>query len=135
MTRLQRLLRSPVYRPWFDRVHPIFWPVLWWQLEVTIAWMKRAGITDVMLTIHWWGGVEIVFTGDKQPDPSAYRPYVSTRPRWDNPSWESAVPLAFLFDPLTVRLDATSILPRDAGEVAAKQPEGALSLTSIPNTS
>jgi hypothetical protein len=134
MTRLRGLLRSPAYHPWFDQVHPFFWPVLWWRLEVTIAWMKRAGITDVMLKIHWWGGAKIVFTGDKQPDPSAYRPYVLIGPRWDNPSWASDVPLAFAFDPQTVRQDFSSICPCVAGEVAPKQAAGAISSTPIPNT-
>lgn len=99
---------------------------------MTIAWMNRTGITDVLLTIHWWGGVEIVFTGDKLPDPSAYRPYVLTRPRWNSPCRENDVPLAFACDPLTVRLDFSSICPCVAGEVTAKQAAGQSPARSFP---
>jgi hypothetical protein len=131
MTRFQRLLRSPVYRPWFDQVHPLFWPVLYWQLECTFAWMKRTGIMDVMLSIRWWGKVDVVYIGDKRPDPSAYRPYVLTKPRFDDPVWQSDLPLAFAFDPLTVRPDATSILPLPRGRC----PEGTEGAFPLPNTS
>jgi hypothetical protein len=93
--------------------------------------MKRTGIMDVMLSIRWWGKVDVVYIGDKRPDPSAYRPYVFSKPRFDDPVWQSAVPLAFAFDPLIVRPDATFILPLLRGRC----PEGAEGAFPLPNTS
>lgn len=45
--------------------------------------------------ISWWGGVELVYFGDRAPDPDAYRPPAPTRPHWSDPIWSSAMPADF----------------------------------------
>jgi len=52
MSRFQRLRTQPHFAPWFAQVHPLFWPLLWWQLETTVKWMNRVGIFNVLITLR-----------------------------------------------------------------------------------
>jgi hypothetical protein len=127
-----RSLRShPYFAPLFAEVHPLCWPILWWSLNRFLKWYGTSGYSDILFHATRWGFIRIAYLGDRLPDPSAYRPYVRARPRFDDPVWQSAVPLAFAFDPMIARLGATSILLLLRG----KCPEGAEGAFPLPDTS
>ncbi|MFN7180922.1 MAG: hypothetical protein ACK4TE_15135, partial [Hyphomonas sp.] len=71
------------------------------------------------------------------PDPSAYRPYVLERPRWDDPVWSTGVPAQLLA--LTAR-EALVMIPHPplrsggGGSALRALTEGACNL-SILDTS
>lgn len=63
-------IRNYVYfRHLFDAVHPFFWPVLYWQLKAAWISLQREKLTSVMLAVTWWGGVRIVYRGDRIETP------------------------------------------------------------------
>ena len=121
-------IRNYVYfRHLFDAVHPLFWPILYWQLKRAWLCLRRENLNSVLLAVTWWGGVRIVHRGDKIEAPKP-NPFALTKPRYDNPVWFTDVPAAFL--------DAPFILPRPSGGGGCPrsgQSVGACALT--PNTS
>jgi hypothetical protein len=118
----------PAFRRYFDAVHPLFWPVLYWQLKRAWIFLQKEKLTSVLLAITWWGGVRIVHCGDKIEAPK-HDPLAPTKPHWSDPVWSMDVPVILLEAPCTL------ILPRCAAEVSPKVTEGALPLHPIPNTS
>jgi hypothetical protein len=86
-------IRNYVYfRHLFDAVHPLFWPVLYWQLKAARLSLQREKLTSVMLAVTWWGGVRIVYRGDKIETPSHDPPRTPLRPRFDDPVWSTRLP-------------------------------------------
>jgi hypothetical protein len=47
---------------------------------------------EILVFVHWWGGIEITHYGDPAPSPSAYRPLDPQRKAWDDPAWATALP-------------------------------------------
>jgi hypothetical protein len=126
------LRRNPYFAPMFAQVHPFLWPVLWWSLNRFLRWYRTCPWQDILFEPTPWGLIRIVHFGDRR---GAYKPYIPTRPRWDDPVWESDVPVTFLAP------DAPSILPRAAGGGGSRlslwrsrETEGACNLASIPDT-
>jgi hypothetical protein len=121
-------IRNYVYfRHLFDAVHPLFWPVLYWQLKRAWLCLRRENLNSILLAVTWWGGVRIVHRGDRIVEAKP-NPFTLTKPRYDDPVWSTDVPAAFL--------DAPFILPRLGGEGGCPQrgqSEGAFA--STPNTS
>ncbi len=125
-------IRNYVYfRHLFDAVHPLFWPVLYWQLKAAWLSLQREKLTSVMLAVTWWGGVRIVYRGDKIETPK-HDPLAPLRPRFDDPIWSTRLP-ACLDTIATSRL--FPILPLFTGEVSPQVTEGARPRHPIPNTS
>jgi hypothetical protein len=84
MSHFRYVLTHPIFVRWFARLHPFFWPVLYWQMGRIIRWMEATGHMDLLVRIHWWGGITIAYTGDKEPDPTTYGPLPKTfRPLTD----------------------------------------------------
>ena len=129
MSRFASIRQHPALSRYFDAVHPLFWPVLVWQLKAIFNDMQTRGCASVLLRLHWWGWLEVTFWGDRMPDPSAYKPIDPTRPHWTDPAWESAAPAIFIsFNA------ASAILPRPR----VKRPNGveaACALAPIADTS
>jgi hypothetical protein len=92
MFTLTQLRQNPYYTRFFDRVHPFFWPVIWWTFNRVIRDYLASGTTEYLIGVTWWGQVYIAFIGDKLPDPLTYRPMERTfRPLTDD-SWASDLP-------------------------------------------
>jgi hypothetical protein len=92
-------IRNYVYfRHLFDAVHPLFWPVLYWQLKRAWLCLRRENLNSILLAVTWWGGVRIVHRGDRivEAEPN---PFALTKPRYDDPVWSTDVPAAFLDGP------------------------------------
>lgn len=79
------------FRRFFDRVHPFFWPVLYWQLKRAWLALQREKLTCLLLAVSWWGGVTIAYRGDRIEAPKA-DPFALVRPRFDDPYWFTSVP-------------------------------------------
>ena len=87
------LRQNPYFAPMFAQVHPLLWPVLWWSLNRFLRWYKTCPWQDILFEPTPWGLIRIVHFGDRR---RAYTPYVPTRPRWDDPVWESYVPVPLI---------------------------------------
>ncbi|MBU4568839.1 MAG: hypothetical protein KJ833_07735 [Alphaproteobacteria bacterium] len=132
MTRFLRIRNNIHFRRYFDAVHPVFWPVLFWQLGRFFKWMRAEQLSEVLFEITWWGGVRIHIIGDKLAAPS---PFAPTKPRWDDPVWASDVPV-YVLGPIELSACHALILPRTCGGGGIPHrgmTEGAL--TPNPNTS
>ncbi|MFN4185143.1 MAG: hypothetical protein ACK4M6_10185 [Hyphomonas sp.] len=92
MSRFARLRNHPRFSDYFDAVHPLFWWVLVWQLRRAFDRIDAQGSEEALISVYWWGGIEITYYGDPAPSPSAYRPLAPTRKPWSDPSWSCAVP-------------------------------------------
>ena len=60
----------------FSRVHPLFWPVLWWSLRAFTAWTGRLieaghGYAGLRVDITWYGWVHVVSL-DLSPQRAAF---------------------------------------------------------------
>ena len=95
LAAMHRVRKHPVFTEYFDAVLPIFWPVLFWSLLRMCDRMDARRCDEILVFVHWWGGIEITHYGDPAPSPSAYRPLTPTRKAWDDPAWETSLP-AFL---------------------------------------
>ena len=95
LAAMHRVRKHPVFTEYFDAVLPIFWPVLFWSLLRMCDRMDARRCDEILVFVHWWGGIEITHYGDPAPSPSAYRPPVPARKAWDDPAWATALP-AFL---------------------------------------
>ncbi len=130
-----RLLRSnPYFAHLFARVHPLCWPILWWSLNRLLKWYETSGYGEILFRTTRWGWVHVAYLGDKIPDPSAYRPYATGMPRWDDPVWESDVPLAVALSSTCIRMDAATAFA-SSGLNRSERREGARAIALIPNTS
>jgi hypothetical protein len=103
-------IRNYVYfRHLFDAVHPLFWPVLYWQLKAARLSLQREKLTSVILAVTWWGGVRIVYRGDKIETPK-HDPLAPLRPRFDDPIWSTRLPAC-----LDIEATCNAPLSRNAG--------------------
>ena len=109
MTPMRALRANPHFAPLFARVHPLCWWVLWWNLNRLLDWFETSGYEEILYSTNCWGFIRIAYLGDRIPDPSAYRPYVLEKPRWDDPVWSTNVPVTQLTP------GTPSFLPRAAG--------------------
>jgi hypothetical protein len=92
MFTLTQLRQNPFYTRFFDRVHPFFWPVIWWTFNRVIRDYLASNTTEYLIGVTWWGQVYVAAIGDKLPDPPAYKPIPRTfRPLTDD-SWASDLP-------------------------------------------
>ena len=132
MTPMHALRANPHFAPLFARVHPFFWWVLWWNLNRLLDWFETAGYEEILYSTNPWGFIRIAWLGDKTPDPSAYRPYLLTKPRWDDPVWGTSVPTLFLASAETQRPRPNPPLRSGGGGWPLRgQTEGACSLTVL----
>ncbi len=92
LAAMHRVRKHPVFTEYFDAVLPIFWPVVLWYLLRVCDQMDARRCNEVLVFVHWWGGIEITYYGDPVPSPSAYRPLAPMRKAWDDPAWASSLP-------------------------------------------
>jgi hypothetical protein len=136
MTRFLRIRNSVHFRRYFDAVHPLFWPLLFWNLGRVMTWMGAGQYGEAFIEITWWGGVKLHLVGDKI-EAEKQIPIAQTRPHWSDPVWSMDVPVSIsdLAALETRRLQP--ILPRSCGGGGwpqSGQTEGAL-YALIPDTS
>ena len=98
LAAMHRVRKHPVFAGYFDAVLPIFWPVVFWSLLRLADRLDVCNSDEVLVVVHWWGGIEIVYYGDPAPSPSAYRPLTPTRKAWDDPAWASSIPADLLHE-------------------------------------
>jgi hypothetical protein len=96
MIPMRQLRSNPHFARLFVHVHPLFWPVLWWSLNRLFKWYDTSGYEEILFGTTRWGYVYVAWLGDKRPDPSAYRRYETRMARWDEPVWESNMPVTLL---------------------------------------
>lgn len=113
MSRFDRLRLNPALAAFFRFVHPLFWPVLVWSLMRAGRRMREARLLNALVRVSWWGHIEIVYPGERAPDPNAYIPPLPGRPHWSDPVWSSWVPACLHTEALT--------LPRSPEDVRAPQ--------------
>ena len=132
MIPLRALKAHPHYAGRFDYVPKLLWPILWWQLNAMIFWMRDHKITDVCFQTNWWGFITIRYaTQAERPD--AYKPIPRTFRELSDPSWETSLPDNLESGPAIWH---TLILPCESGgggSLHRRLTEGACALT--PNTS
>ena len=132
MTPMSALRANPHFAPLFRRVHPLFWWVLWWNLNRLLDWFETAGYEEILYSTNPWGFIRIAYLGDKTSDPSAYRPYELSKPRWDDACWSTNVPMLFLASAETQRPRPNPPPQRGGGGWLLRgQTEGACSLTVL----
>ena len=138
MISMRQLRSDPHFAPLFRHVHPLCWPILWWSLNRIFLWYDTSGYENVMLATTRWGYVYPAYLGERKPDPSAYKPYALTKPRWDDPSWSTRAPASL------VNLATREALRRHphpplrsggGGSPRSGLTEGAFARASIPDTS
>ncbi|MFN7179407.1 hypothetical protein [Hyphomonas sp.] len=133
MTPMRALRANPHFAHLFERVHPLCWPILWWSLNRLLDWYESSGYEEVLYETNCWGFIRIAYCGDRKPDPSACRPYVLERPRWDDACWATNVPVCILTT-TTLRLDPNPPMRSGGGGGLrslrrSRQTEGASALT------
>jgi hypothetical protein len=93
MFNLAQMARHPLLAGFFAAVHPIFWLVLFWQLMRAAERLTAMGCHNGgLLTVHWWGGVDITYASEPVPSLSAYRPITPAHKAWDDPCWSTPLP-------------------------------------------
>ena len=130
MIPLRALKAHPHYAGLFEHVPRLLWPILWWQLNAMIFWMRDQNITGVCFQTSWWGFITIRFAAQAEAA-DLYKPIPRTFRELSDPSWGTRVPANLASDAPSIWHDF--ILPRFTGEVSPKVTEGGL--TPIPNTS
>ena len=108
----------------------LLWPILWWQLNLVIRWMRDAKVSDVCFQTNAWGFITIRYAAF-QPDPSLYRPVEQTFRELSDPSWESSLPANLIPEAAEGRL--ALILPRKNRGGVTEGDGGAFA--PIPSTS
>jgi hypothetical protein len=114
LAAMHRVRKYPVFAGYFDAVLPIFWPVVFWYLLRVCDQMDARRCNEILVMVHWWGGIEITYYGDPAPSPSAYRALVPTRKAWDDPAWETTLPAILNIEARAV------ILPCESGGFEGK---------------
>jgi hypothetical protein len=136
MIPLRALNAHPHYADLFDEVPFLLWPILWWQLNAMIRWMRDAHVTDVCFQTNWCGFITIRFAAYAEA-PDLYKPIPRVFRALSDPSWETSLPA-------NLALDAPSIwhalnLPCEAGAFRDQKSHGDFpgkeSGTLFPNTS
>ena len=130
MIPLRALRVHPHYADLFDEVPFLLWPILWWQLNAMIRWMRDAHVTDVCFQTNWCGFITIRFAAYAEA-PDLYKPIPRVFRALSDPSWETSLPANLALE--TAEACLARILPRFTVEVSPKLTEGAL--TPTPNTS
>ena len=92
LAAMHRVRKHPVFTECYDAVLPIFRPVVFWYLLRVCDQMDARRCDEILVMVHWWGGIEITCYGDPAPSPSAYRPLAPTCKAWDDPAWETTLP-------------------------------------------
>ena len=59
LAAMHRVRKHPAFAAYFAAVLPIFWPVVFWYLLRVADQMDAHGNCDVLVIVHWWGGIEI----------------------------------------------------------------------------
>ena len=132
MIPMRALRANPHFAPLFAHVHALCWPILWWSLNRLLRWYASSGYEEVLYGTTPWGYVYIAYLGDRKPDPSAYRPYVLEKPRWDDACWSTNVPALFLTTRETLRLPPHPPLRSGGGGWPLRgQTEGASALAFL----
>ena len=105
------LRQCELFAPLFERVHPLCWPILWWNLNRLVRWLYANTPEDILFETNSWGMITIRYVAPRR-DPTLYKPLERTFRPLSDPSWESDLPsnLAALE---TLRL--ILFLPRAAG--------------------
>jgi hypothetical protein len=98
LAAMHSVRKHPVFTEHFDAVLPIFWPVVFWYLLRVCDQMDARRCNEILVMVHWWGGIGITYYGDPAPSPSAYRPLAPTRKAWDDPAWATALPTLLNID-------------------------------------
>ena len=129
MIPLRALKAHPHYAGLFEHVPRLLWPILWWQLNAMIFWMRDQNITGVCFQTSWWGFITIRFAAQAEAA-DLYKPIRRVFRELSDPSWGTRVPANLASDDPSIW--HTLILPRLRGRWP-EGPEGAL--TPIPNTS
>ncbi|MFN3609035.1 MAG: hypothetical protein ACK4Y9_08225 [Hyphomonas sp.] len=132
LAALHRVRKHPVFAGYFDAVLPIFWPVVFWYLLRVADQMDAHGNCDVLVQVHWWGGIDITYYGDPAPSPSAYRPLSPTRKAWDDPAWATAIPAGLCIEARAVIFPCAS---GGSGRPRSGLTKGASALTPHADTS
>jgi hypothetical protein len=130
MIPLRALKAHPHYVDLFDEVPFLLWPILWWQLNAMIRWMRDAHVTDVCFQTNWWGFITIRFAAYAEA-PDLYKPIPRAFRELSDPSWETSLPANL--DSADLSALRALILPRFTVEVSPKLTAGACAPT--PNTS
>ena len=101
MWSFARLRQCPHFAPIFAKVHPLCWPILWWQLNRLLRWFDRTRPEDVLYSVNRWGFVQVCYVAPRI-DPATYKPLPRTFRPLSDPSWDSALPacLAASFHPI-----------------------------------
>ena len=108
----------------------LLWPILWWQLNLVIRWMRDAKVSDVCFQTNAWGFITIRYAAF-QPDPSLYRPVEQTFRELSDPSWESNLPANLIPEAAEGRL--ALILPRKNRGGVTEGDGGGARLSPIQN--
>ena len=133
MIPLRALKAHPHYAGLFDHVPKLLWPILWWQLNAMIFWMRDQNITDVCFQTNWWGFITIRYATQAE-HPDLYKPIPRVFRELSDPSWESDLPANLALE--TAGMCLALILPCESGgggSLHRRLSEGACALT--PNTS
>jgi hypothetical protein len=137
MTSLTDLRQNPHFARFFEAVHPLFWPVVWWTLNAVFREYDASNRTEFLLGITWWGQVHVVYRGDLRADPRAYKPIPRTFRELSDPSWETSLPANL--DSADLSALHALVLPCEAGAFRDQKSHGDFpgkeSGTLFPNTS
>jgi hypothetical protein len=132
LAAMHRVRKHPVFTEYFDAVLPIFWPVLFWSLLRMCDRMDARRCDEILVFVHWWGGIEITHYGDPAPSPSAYRPLTPTRKAWDDHVLASALPAELCAEASAVIFPCAS---GGSGRPRSGLTKGACALTPLADTS
>ena len=59
---------NPTVRACYDKVHPLFWPWLWWNLIQAVLWHLRTG-RDAIMEADYFGNIRFRYVSDlPKPD-------------------------------------------------------------------
>jgi hypothetical protein len=122
MIPLRALRAHQHYADLFDEVPFLLWPILWWQLNAMIRWMRDAHVTDVCFQTNWCGFITIRFAAYAEA-PDLYKPVPRVFRELSDPCWETSHPVNLACAELSA-LHAL-ILPRNTVKVSPKVTEGA----------
>ena len=92
MWSLTVLRNNPHFGRLFDAVHPLCWPILWWQLNRLFRMILADKSLDVLYSVNRWGFITIRHVA-KCEDPATYKPPARTFRPLSDPSWESDLPV------------------------------------------
>ena len=135
MMSISHLSRYPAFARFFAMVHPLFWPILWWQLNRLARYIMDENPGNVLYSVNAWGIVRICYIA-RGLDPDAYKPLPRTFRPLTDASWESALPAC-----LGSEAPHTLILPRTTGACRDQRSHGdrpgkeSRTLQFTPNTS